>query len=84
MDPLLLILVLLVVIGIAFVTLLAMIAKSYVKAPSNRAFVRTGGFSKTATMQPRVVMNGGAWVFGLIHEITWVDLRTMEIAIERT
>jgi uncharacterized membrane protein YqiK len=29
-------------------------------------------------------MNGGAWVFRTIHEITWVDLGTMAIEIERT
>lgn len=57
----------------------ALIAKSYVKAPANRAFVRTGH-----STQPKVVMNGGAFVFGLIHEITWVDLGTMAIEIERT
>ncbi len=72
----------LVIIGIAviaFFVLLAVIARSYVKAPANRAFVRTGRGA-----QPKVVMNGGAFVFGLIHEITWVDLGTMAIEIERT
>jgi uncharacterized membrane protein YqiK len=61
-----------------------MIAKSYVKAPANRAFVRTGGFFRRADAPPKVVMNGGTWVFGFIHEITWVDLGTMAIEIERT
>ncbi|MEW5959862.1 MAG: hypothetical protein AB1801_19220, partial [Chloroflexota bacterium] len=64
---------------IAFLVFLAVIAKSYVKAPANRAFVRTG-----RSTQPKVVMNGGTFVFGLIHEITWVDLGTMAIEIERT
>jgi len=64
---------------IAFVVLLAVIARAYVKAPANRAFVRTGRGA-----QPKVVMNGGAVVIGLIHEITWVDLGTMAIEIERT
>jgi uncharacterized membrane protein YqiK len=71
-----------VIIGfafIAFLVLLAVIAKAYVKAPANRAFVRTG-----RSAQPKVVMNGGAVVIGLIHEITWVDLGTMAIEIERT
>ena len=62
----------------------AMIAKSYVKAPANRAFVRTGGFFRAPDAKPKVVMNGGSWVFGFIHEITWVDLGTMAIEIERT
>ena len=61
-----------------------MIAKSYVKAPANRAFVRTGGFFRRADAPPKVIMNGGTWVFGFIHEIIWVDLGTMAIEIERT
>ena len=64
---------------IALLVFLAIIAKAYVKAPANRAFVRTGRGA-----QPKVVMNGGAFVFGFIHEITWVDLGTMAIEIERT
>ena len=84
MNTLLIIFAALVFFGLAAIAFLAMIAKSYVKAPSDRAFVRTGGLSKSSTVKPKVVMNGGAWVFGIIHEITWVDLRTMEIQIERT
>jgi len=84
MNPILMSVVIFLLVGIAVVTFLVMIAKSYVKAPANRAFVRTGGFSQASAIRPRVVMNGGAWVFGIIHEITWVDLRTMEIEIERT
>jgi flotillin len=60
------------------------IIHAYVKTPANRAFVRTGGFSGKANNPPKVVMNGGAWVFKSIHEITWVDLGTMAIEIERT
>src|SRR5919109_1327155 len=67
------------VLFILILVLFALIAKSYVKAPANRAFVRTGRGA-----EPKVVMNGGAFVFGLIHEITWVDLGTMAIEIERT
>ncbi len=69
--------------GLFFVVFLIVIFKSYVKAPANRAFVRTGGFQK-AGRPPLVVMNGGAWVFKVLHEITWVDLGTMAIEIERT
>ncbi|MBN1888411.1 MAG: hypothetical protein JW850_10490, partial [Thermoflexales bacterium] len=62
-----------------------MLVKSYVKAPANRAFVRTGGFLfRKPDAPPKVVMNGGSWVFGFIHEVTWVDLRTMAVEIERT
>jgi uncharacterized membrane protein YqiK len=58
--------------------------KAYVKTPANRAFVRTGGFGSRPNTPPKVVMNGGAWVFKSIHEISWVDLGTMAIEIERT
>ena len=63
------------------------ILRAYVKTPANRAFVRTGGFNvtgKTGAIPPKVVMNGGAWVFRTLHEISWVDLGTMAIEIERT
>jgi len=68
---------------LVLVTLFRSIMRAYVKTPANRAFVRTGGFGR-ANMPPKVVMNGGAWVFRSIHEITWVDLGTMAIEIERT
>ena len=71
-----------VAIGLFLLVFLIVIFKSYVKAPANRAFVRTGGFQK-AGKPPLVVMNGGAWVFKVLHEITWVDLGTMAIEIER-
>lgn len=58
--------------------------RAYVKTPANRAFVRTGGFGRRPNTPPKVIMNGGAWVFRTIHEITWVDLGTMAIEIERT
>jgi uncharacterized membrane protein YqiK len=60
------------------------IMRAYVKTPANRAFVRTGGLGAKPNTPPKVVMNGGAWVFKSIHEITWVDLGTMAIEIERT
>jgi uncharacterized membrane protein YqiK len=60
------------------------VMRSYVKTPANRAFVRTGGLSRRPNNPPKVVMNGGAWVFRTIHELTWVDLGTMAIEIERT
>src|SRR5512147_1873735 len=60
------------------------IMKAYVKTPANRAFVRTGGLGAKPNTPPKVIMNGGAWVFKSIHEITWVDLGTMAIEIERT
>jgi uncharacterized membrane protein YqiK len=84
MDPILLSGTIVCIIGVMFLVFFAMIAKSYVKAPANRAFVRTGGFFRKPDAPPKVVMNGGAWVFGFVHVITWVDLGTMAIEIERT
>lgn len=55
--------------------------RSYTKAQPNKAFVRTGGFRSEA--KPLVIKDGGAMVFGLLHEIRWVDLQTMKIEIER-
>jgi len=62
----------------------AMVTRSYVKVPAGRALVRTGGFFRLPDTPPRVVMNGGTWVFSFIHSITWVDLTTMNIKVERT
>ena len=65
----------LLVVAVVF---LMMVTRFYVKAPADRAFVKTGGG------KPKVVVNGGSWVIPAFHEITWVDLRTMDIDIERT
>jgi len=70
--------------GLLALVLLRSIMRGYVKTPANRAFVRTGGLFGRPNAAPKVVMNGGAWVFRTIHEITWVDLGTMAIEIERT
>ena len=72
-----------ILVVFAGVTLFLSILRGYTKTPPNRAFVRTGGLGK-ATAPPKVVMNGGGWVFRTIHELTWVQLNTMAIEIERT
>lgn len=74
----------LAVVLLLLLVLVRSIMRSYVKTPANRSFVRTGGLSQKVNNPPKVVMNGGAWVFRAIHEITWVDLGTMAIDIERT
>ena len=74
----------LAVVLLLLLVLARSIMRSYVKTPANRSFVRTGGLSQKVNNPPKVVMNGGAWVFRAIHEITWVDLGTMAIDIERT
>jgi flotillin len=73
-----------VFVVVVLLVLARSIMRAYVKTPANRAFVRTGGLSRKLNNPPKVVMNGGAWVFRTIHEITWVDLGTMAIEIERT
>jgi uncharacterized membrane protein YqiK len=80
------IIVLSILLGAVLVLLVlfAAIIKSYIKTPANRAFVRTGGLFRSPDSPPKVVMNGGAWVFRALHELTWVDLGTMAIEIERT
>lgn len=84
MDPSILIVVsALVALAVGFVVVRSVI-KLYVKTPANRAFVRTGGFFRSPDAPPKVIMNGGAWVFPAVHEISWVDLATMAIEIERT
>ncbi|MBP8251525.1 MAG: hypothetical protein KAX40_04125 [Herpetosiphon sp.] len=74
-----------IIVGIAIgviilflVLFFVLVNKFYVKAPADRAYVRTGG------SKPKVVVNGGSWVIPAFHEITWVDLRTMDIDVERT
>lgn len=63
--------------------LLRSVMRAYVKTPANRAYVRTGGLFTKPNVTPKVVINGGAWAFRTIHEITWVDPGTMAIEIER-
>lgn len=52
-------------------------AKLYTKTPSSRAFVRTG------SGKAKVVLDGGAWVIPLLHELRWVSLETMRIEVSR-
>jgi uncharacterized membrane protein YqiK len=73
-----------VIVALVAFALTRSIMRAYVKTPANRAFVRTGGLFRKPDDPPKVVMNGGAWVFRTIHELTWVDLGTMAIEIERT
>jgi uncharacterized membrane protein YqiK len=73
-----------IVVALIALALMRSIMRAYIKTPANRAFVRTGGLFRKPNDPPKVVMNGGAWVFRTIHEVTWVDLGTMAIEIERT
>lgn len=83
MPPIFIPVAMIFVIVIVSFVLFFSVLRAYVKTAPNRAFVRTGGLGR-ATTPPKVVMNGGGWVFRTIHELTWVDLSTMAIEIERT
>lgn len=73
-----------IIVALIALALMRSIMRAYIKTPANRAFVRTGGLFRKPNDPPKVVMNGGAWVFRTIHEVIWVDLGTMAIEIERT
>lgn len=68
--PAAIIVVVLVAIGIV-------LARLYVRAPKDVAFVRTGlGGAK-------VVLDGGALKLPVFHDTTWVNLRTLRLEVER-
>jgi uncharacterized membrane protein YqiK len=66
------------VLVIVIVAFFAMVTRFYLKSPADQAFVKTGGG------KPKVIVNGGDWVIPAFHQVSWVDLRTMDIDIERT
>jgi uncharacterized membrane protein YqiK len=70
--------VVLCVLVFGFLAFMAAVSRYRVKGPADRAFVKTG------SRQPKVIVNGSDWVIPAFHQITWVDLRTMDIDIERT
>ncbi len=70
----------LILAGIIVAALLGIgliIARLYVRAPKDVAFVRTGlGGAK-------VVLDGGALKFPIFHDTSWVNLRTLRLEVER-
>ncbi|MBI4575268.1 MAG: hypothetical protein HY722_03290 [Planctomycetes bacterium] len=50
----------------------------YRKTSANEAFVRTGVGGN------RVVMDGGAFVVGFLHEVKWISLETLRLQVERS
>lgn len=65
--------VLLLVVGSVIVT----ITKLYLRSSSNQSFVRTGMGG------PKAVIDGGAIVVPLVHQVTPVSLETMRLDVER-
>ena len=53
------------------------LARLYVRAPKDVAFVRTGLSGQ------RVIMDGGALKLPVLHDITWVNLRTLRLEVKR-
>ena len=62
--------VFMVTVGIIF-------AKLYVRAPKDVAFVRTGMSGQ------KVIKDGGALKIPIFHDITWVNLRTLRLEVQR-
>ncbi|GMV98434.1 MAG: hypothetical protein HRF43_16715 [Phycisphaerae bacterium] len=72
--------IVLVVVGavvLALSTLLLIIAKLYRRPAANQAFVRTGMGSAT------VILDGGALVVPVVHELVEVSLETMRLDVKR-
>ncbi|PKL77117.1 MAG: hypothetical protein CVV27_06775 [Candidatus Melainabacteria bacterium HGW-Melainabacteria-1] len=70
-----------VLVGAGLVLVIGLLiaaSKLYVKTPSSRSFVRTG------SGKAKVVLDGGAWVIPLLHEMRWVSLETMRIEVKRS
>lgn len=73
-------LVLLVGFGVVLLLLgmiITTVTRLYHRAPADRAFVRTGMGGAQA------ILDGGALVIPVVHEVVWVSLRTMRIEITR-
>ena len=70
----------LMIVGVILVALLAIgliLARLYRRASKEVAFVRTGLGGQ------KVVMNGGALVFPVLHEVIRVNMNTMRLEVQR-
>ena len=70
----------LIIIGLgllALIVIVSIIAKLYRKATKELAFVRTGIGGE------KVIVNGGALVISLFHEVIDVNLRTLRLVVTR-
>ena len=65
------------VLLVAFILTLWFFSKLYVRASKEIAFVRTGSGGQ------KVVMNGGALVFPVLHEIIPVNMNTLRLEVRR-
>jgi uncharacterized membrane protein YqiK len=70
----------LVIVGLvifALVTIGIILAKLYVRSSKERAYVRTGFGGQ------KVIMDGGALVFPVLHEVIPVNMKTLRLAVVR-
>lgn len=51
--------------------------KAYKKTSSDKAFVRTG------QGRAKVVVDGGSFVFSVLHQVKWISLETMRLTVDR-
>ncbi|KWU19080.1 flotillin family protein [Burkholderia cenocepacia] len=67
------------IIGIVVAILVIgfILARLYTKVDAEKAFVRTGAGNR------KVVMNGGALVLPVFHSITWVNLKTLRLTVQK-
>lgn len=65
----------------AIILILALVVivfvKAYKKTSSDKAFVRTG------QGRAKVVVDGGAFVFSVLHQVKWISLETMRLTVDR-
>lgn len=69
-----------ILVGVAFLAVLSIFfifSRMYQRASKERAFVRTGMGGE------KVVMDGGALVFPILHEIIPIGMNTMKLLVER-
>jgi len=65
------------IIGLVIGGVMVTIAKLYVKTSANQAFYRTGQGA------PKVIIDGGAIVIPVVHELLMVSLETMKLEVKR-
>jgi len=67
-----------VIVFVALFTIGAVFARLYQRASKETSFVRTGFGGE------KVIMNGGALVFPVLHEIIFVNMNTLRLAVNRS
>lgn len=70
--------IILICIAIVFFFIWLIYSRRYQRASKETAFVRTGFGGQ------KVVMNGGALVFPVLHEVVLVNMNTIRLEVTRT